>query len=122
MWTRRITYNSAVAHPTSLHKLILAGTGSRAARVDADLARVNNSANKALRRKIDAPEQQGIADKSGAQVPEYRKLADTAELPFNYHVRLPSWNAGADPISWDVLGEMWGRKSDFHIDGNRKCS
>ncbi|MEP6884618.1 MAG: proline iminopeptidase-family hydrolase [Gammaproteobacteria bacterium] len=108
----------AVAHPTALHKLILAGTGSSAARIDADLARVKNSANKATRQRIDALEQQGITDKDGAQLQEYRKLADEAELAFNYHVRLPSWNAGADPISWDVLGEMWGRKSDFHIDGN----
>ncbi len=108
----------AIAHPAALHKLILAGTGSSATRINADLARVKNSANTAVRQRIDALELQGITDKNGAQLQEYRRLADEAELPFNYHLRLPPWSAAADPISWEVLGEMWGRKSDFHIDGN----
>jgi proline iminopeptidase len=108
----------AIAHPNALRKLILASTGSSAAQIDADFARVKNSLDPELRRKIDALEQRGITESSGAQSAEYRKLADQAELTFNYHVRPPPWNAAGDPVNWDVLGEMWGRKSDFHIDGN----
>jgi proline iminopeptidase len=108
----------AIAHPAALRKLILAGTGSTAAQIDADFVRIKNSLDKDLRQKIEALEQRGIFEKSGAQSAEYRKLADEAELPFNYHVRPPPWNAAAEPLGWDVLREMWVRKSDFHIDGN----
>jgi proline iminopeptidase len=108
----------AIAHPEALHRLILAGTGPSAAQIDADFVKVKDSLDKDLRAKIDALERRGIIEPSGAQSAEYRKLADQAELPFNYHVRPPPWSAGGDPLNWDVLGEMWGRKSDFHIDGN----
>ncbi|MEP6547137.1 MAG: proline iminopeptidase-family hydrolase [Gammaproteobacteria bacterium] len=108
----------AIAHPAALRTLILAGTGSSAARIDTDFAQIKDSLDKNLRREIDAAELKGIIEKSGAQSQDYRRLADEAELPFNYHVRPPPWNSAGDSVGWDVLREMWVRHSDFHIDGN----
>jgi proline iminopeptidase len=45
-------------------------------------------------------------------------LADEAELPYNYVTRPPAWSTAGEDLGWDVLAEMWGGKSDFHIDGN----
>jgi proline iminopeptidase len=108
----------AIAHSEALRSLILASTGSSAERIDADFALIKNSLEPDLRKKIDELERRGIFDKSGAQSAEYRKLADQAELPYNYHMRPPAWDTSGGALGWDVLREMWVRKSDFHIDGN----
>jgi proline iminopeptidase len=108
----------AIRYPKSIHRLILAGTGSSAARLNADFAAIKAGLDPLLRAEIEALEAKGIIGEDGAQLPEYRKLADRAELPFNYSVRPPAWSEPGDPVGWDVLNEMWGDKSDFHIDGN----
>jgi proline iminopeptidase len=108
----------AVKHPGALRRLILASTGSSAARIDADFAKLKGGLDKSLRDRIEALEARGILDDGGAQLPEYRKLADEAELPYEYHGRPPSWDSAGGPTGWDVLKEMWGARSDFHIDGN----
>jgi proline iminopeptidase len=110
----------AIKHPEHLRRLILASTGSSAARIDADFATIKSRLDKTLRERIVALEASGIFDASGAQLPEYRKLADQAELPYMYHVRAPTWDSTGAPLGWDVLKEMWGPVSDFHIDGNLK--
>ncbi len=40
--------------------------------------------------------------------------------PYNYFVRPPAWSESGESLGWDVLNQMWGAKSDFHIDGNLK--
>jgi len=110
----------AIQHPDSVRRLILAGTGSSAARIDADFVRIKNALEPGLRKRIEDLEQRGIFDASGAQLPEYRKLADEAEGPYNYQRRPPSWDAAGEELGWDVLREMWVTRSDFHIDGNLK--
>ena len=110
----------AIKHPDHLRRLILASTGSSAARIDADFATIMRSLDKSLRERIKALEASGIFDASGAQFAEYRKLADQAELPYMYHVRPPTWDSTGAALGWDVLREMWGPVSDFHIDGNLK--
>jgi len=108
----------ALRYPGHVHRLILAGTGSSAARLDADFAAIKAALDPDLRKRIEALEAKGILGPDGAQTPEYRKLADEAELPYEYSVRPPAWSEPADPVGWDVLNTMWGSKSDFHIDGN----
>lgn len=108
----------AVQHPAGIRRLILASTGSSAARVNADFERIKGSLDEELRRQIDAFEVGGILGADGAQLAEYRKLADQAEAPYNYRVRQPAWDSARSPMGWDVLNQMWGTRSDFHIDGN----
>jgi proline iminopeptidase len=107
-----------IKHPAAVRRLILASTGSSAAQINADFARVKNSLDKHLRNRINALEARGIFDESGAQLKEYRRLADQAEGPFDYYVRPSPWDSSGGQIGWDVLREMWGGRSDFHIDGN----
>jgi proline iminopeptidase len=107
----------AIHHPAQVRRLILASTGSSAARLNADFKKIKETLPPALRAKIDAIEAKGIIGRDGAQLPAYRKLADEAELPYMYVIRPPAWSEAADNLGWDVLVEMWG-KSDFRIDGN----
>jgi proline iminopeptidase len=108
----------AINHPAGIRRLILASTGSSAARVNEDFRLIKNRLDKDLRAKIETLEARGIVGPDGAQLPEYRRLADEAEAPYNYFVRMPAWDGAGSPMGWDVLNEMWGAKSDFHIDGN----
>jgi len=108
----------AVRYPDSIRRLVLASTGSSAARVNADFKTIKDSLDKDLRARIEALEARGIIGPDGAQLPEYRQLADQAEAPYSYFVRPPAWSESGESLGWDVLNQMWGAKSDFHIDGN----
>ncbi len=108
----------ATKYPSTVRRLILAGTGSSASRVNADFKLIKDSLDPVLRGQIDALELKGIIGADGAQLPEYRKLADEAEASYEYQGRPPQWDDHGDAIGWDVLNEMWGNRSDFHIDGN----
>ncbi|MBS0421196.1 MAG: alpha/beta fold hydrolase [Proteobacteria bacterium] len=110
----------AIQHPDAVRRLILAGTGSSAARIDADFVGIKNALEPGLRKRIEALEHSGIFDQSGAQLQEYRKLADEAEGPYNFYRHPPSWDTAGEELGWDVLREMWVTRSDFHIDGNLK--
>jgi proline iminopeptidase len=108
----------AIKYPSSVRRLILASTGSSASRVNADFKLIKDSLAPELRAQIDALELKGIIGADGAQLPDYRKLADEAEASYEYVGRPPQWDDHGEPIGWDVLNEMWGSRSDFHIDGN----
>lgn len=108
----------AIKYPSRIRRLILASTGSSATRVNADFKLIKDSLDPVLRAQIDALELKGILGADGAQLPEYRKLADEAESSYEYVVRPPPWDDRGEPFGWDVLNEMWGSRSDFHIDGN----
>ena len=108
----------AIKYPSTVRRLILAGTGSSASRINADFKLIKDSLAPALRAQIDALELKGIIGADGAQLPDYRKLADEAEASYEYAGRPPQWDGHDDAIGWDVLNEIWGSRSDFHIDGN----
>jgi proline iminopeptidase len=108
----------AIKYPSTVRRLILASTGSSASRVNTDFKLIKDSLAPALRAHIDALELKGIVGADGAQLPDYRKLADEAEASYEYAGRPPQWDDHGDAIGWDVLNEMWGSRSDFHIDGN----
>jgi proline iminopeptidase len=108
----------AIKYPATVRRLVLAGTGSSASRVNADFKLIKDSLEAVLRAQIDALERKGIIGADGAQLQEYRKLADEAEAPYEYVGRPPQWDGHGDATGWDVLNEMWGNRSDFHIDGN----
>jgi proline iminopeptidase len=109
-----------IQHPDAVRRLILAGTGSSAARIDADFVVIKKGLEPGLRKRIEDLERRGIFDSSGAQLPEYRKLADEAEGPYNFYRHPPPWDTAGEELGWDVLREMWVTRSDFHIDGNLK--
>jgi proline iminopeptidase len=108
----------AIKYPSTVRRLILASTGSSASRINADFKLIKDSLAPTLRAQIDALELKGIIGADGAQLPEYRKLADEAEATYEYVGRPPQWDGHDDAIGWDVLNEIWGSRSDFHIDGN----
>jgi proline iminopeptidase len=108
----------AIRYPTTVRRLILAGTGSSASRINADFKLIKDSLDPVLRAQIDALERKGAIGADGAQLPEYRKLADEAEAPYEYVGRPPQWDEHGDATGWDVLNELWGSRTDFHIDGN----
>jgi len=108
----------AIKYPSIVRRLILASTGSSASRVNADFKLIKDSLDPVLRAKIDALELNGIIGADGAQLPDYRKLADEAEASYEYVGRPPQWDDHCEAIGWDVLNEIWGSRSDFHIDGN----
>lgn len=108
----------AIRYPDNIRRLVLASTGSSAARIDADFKAIKDSLDKNLRARIEALEARGIIGPDGAQLQEYRQLADQAEAPYSYFVRPPAWSESGESLGWDVLNTMWGAKSDFHIDGN----
>lgn len=108
----------AIQHPASIRRLILAATGSSAKRINADFKRIKDSADEKIRAQIEALEARGIIGADGAQLAEYRALADQAEAPYSYFIRQPAWDSARTPMGWDVLNQIWGAKSDFHIDGD----
>jgi proline iminopeptidase len=108
----------AIKYPSNVRRLILASTGSSALRINADFELIKNSLEPVLRARLEALESKGIIGADGAQLPEYRKLADEAEAPYDYVGRPPQWDDHGESLGWDVLNEMWGSRSDFHIDGN----
>jgi proline iminopeptidase len=108
----------AIKYPATVRRLILAGTGSSASRINADFKLIKDSLDPVLRAQIDALERKGIIGADGAQLPEYRKLADEAEGSYEYSGRPPQWDDHGEPLGWDALSELWGNRSDFHIDGN----
>jgi proline iminopeptidase len=108
----------AINYPMSIRRLILASTGSSAARINGGFRRIKDSLNRNLRQRIEALESRGIVGTDGAQLQKYRRLADEAEAPYTYFVRPPAWDTAHPEMGWDVLRELWGAKSDFHIDGN----
>lgn len=109
-----------IRYPASIRRLILASTGSSAARVNEDFRNIKAALDPKLRARIEALEAGGIIGPDGAQLQEYRQLADEALAPYSYFVRPPAWSESGESLGWDVLIEMWGGKSDFHIDGNLK--
>jgi proline iminopeptidase len=108
----------AINYPTHVRRLVLAATGSSAARINSDFKAIMDTLPADLRDKIRALEAKGVIGPDGAQSQDYRKLADQAEAPYSYVVRPPAWSETSDSIGWDVLTQMWGGRSDFHIDGN----
>lgn len=110
----------AIRYPKNIRRLILASTGSSATRVNTDFKVIKESLDKDLRARIEALEARGIIGPDGAQLQEYRQLADEALAPYSYFVRPPAWSEAGESLGWDVLNTMWGAKSDFHIDGNLK--
>lgn len=108
----------AIRYPAAVRRLVLASTWSSASQINADFLRIKNAIDPDLRTRLGAMEARGILGKDGAQLPDYRALADQAEAPYNYIVRSPARDQPGEALGWDVLVTMWGGRSDFHIDGN----
>jgi proline iminopeptidase len=108
----------AIRYPSTVRRLVLASTWSSARQMNADFLRIENAIDPELRTRLGAMEAKGILGKDGAQLPDYRALADQVESPYNYIVRPPAWDQPGEAFGWDVLITMWGGRSDFHIDGN----
>ncbi len=111
----------AIRYPRFLSRLILAGTAHSAKIFNADFRKIRNALPPRVRAKMKAYESRGIFASNGRYVRGYETLCSGILAPYMYSRPAP---AQPDPQSyvsgWEVLREMWVRRSDFRVDGNLK--
>ena len=109
----------AIRYPASIRRLILASTGSSAARINADF-----SDDQGIARQGSACADRGAGGaghhrpgrRAASGVPPAGGQGGSALQLLRAATGLETESGGS--LGWDVLNEMWGAKSDFHIDGN----
>jgi len=108
----------AIRRPRSIRRLILAGTAASARTINADFRRMRAAQTRAARDRLAAYEAKGIFREDGSYVPGYATLCARIYAPYMYR-------RGVYPIKpedyvsgWDVLREMWVRRTDFKVEGN----
>lgn len=110
----------AIRYPRTLTRLILAGTAHSAKIFNADFRRIRAALSPAMRAKMIAYERRGIFRADGRYVRGYETLCARILAPY-MHSRPPPPTEPQPYVSgWEVLREMWVRRSDFHVDGNLK--
>jgi proline iminopeptidase len=111
----------AVRYPHRLTRLVLAGTAVSAKWFEADFRRIRSALAPSLRGKIAAFEKRGIFRADGQYRKRYVPLITSALAPYMYTRRLPSSHQGYFGVTgWEILREMWVRRSDFRVDGSLK--
>jgi proline iminopeptidase len=108
----------AIRYPGVVRRLILAGTAPSAALIDRDFRRIRRRLPRPVRARMLAYERRGIFRGDGRYRMGYARLTQRILDPYMY-ARNPPREAAAQALSgWEVLREMWVRRSDFRIDGN----
>lgn len=110
----------AIRHPTFLTRLILAGTAHSAKIFNADFRRIRNALSPPVRAKMETYERRGIFGRDGRYVRGYETLCARILAPYMYVKPAPPSEPQSYVSGWEVLREMWVRRSDHHIDGNLK--
>jgi proline iminopeptidase len=110
----------AIRFPQTLERLILAGTAHSAKILNADFRRIRARLSPGVRARMIALENLGIFRADGRYQRRYETLCSKLLAPYMYSRPPPI--AGTQPYvsGWEVLREMWVRRSDFRIDGNLK--
>ena len=108
----------AIRHPRSVRRLVLAGTAASARTINADFRRMRSAQSSTVRARLDAFEARGIFRADGSYVPGYATLCARIYAPYMYR-------RGVYPIKpedyvsgWEVMREMWVRRTDFRVEGN----
>jgi proline iminopeptidase len=108
----------AIRHSGALSHLILAGTAATASTIDRDFRRIRSGLPRRVRARMLAYERRGIFRPDGHYRAGYASLTRRALEPYMFARGVPR-PAAKDAVSgWEVLREMWVRRSDFHIGGN----
>jgi len=110
----------AIRYPTALTRLILAGTAHSAKIFNADFRRIRNALSPGVRAKMSDYESRGIFGADGRYVRGYETLCARILAPYMYFRPPPPAEPQSYVSGWEVLREMWVRRSDFHVDGNLK--
>ena len=110
----------AIRHSRHLKRLVLAGTAATAQTINADFTRIRRALPPPVRRKMAAYESRGIFRADGQYRLAYAALTARALAPYMYVRGAPAPVPGHGVTGWEILREMWVRRSDFHIDGNLK--
>jgi proline iminopeptidase len=110
----------AVRYPQTLNRLILAGTAHSAKTFNADFRRIRAALSTKDRAEMAAYEARGIFRSDGRYVRGYERLCARILAPYMYSRPPPPAEPQSYVSGWEVLREMWVRRSDFHVDGNLK--
>jgi proline iminopeptidase len=110
----------AIRYPTFLSRLILAGTAHSAKIFNADFRKIRNALPPRVRAKMKAYESRGIFGSDGRYVRGYETLCAGILSPYMYSRPPPPAEPQSYVSGWEVLREMWVRRSDFRVDGNLK--
>jgi proline iminopeptidase len=110
----------AIRYSRRLDRLVLAGTAASAKAINADFANIRRVLPAAVRNGMAAFESRGIFRADGLYRRGYASLSARALAPYMYARRPPTSAPDYGLTGWEVLREMWVRRSDFCIDGNLK--
>lgn len=110
----------AIRFPQTLERLILAGTAHSAKLFNADFRRIRATLSPGVRARMTAFENRGIFRADGRYVRGYETLCSRILAPYMYFRPPPTAEPQPYVSGWEVLREMWVRRSDFRIDGNLK--
>lgn len=108
----------AIRHPGAVRRLILAGTAASARTINADFRRMRAATAQAVRDRLAAFEAKGIFRKDGSYVPGYAALCSRVYAPYMYRRGVYPIKPDQYVTGWEVLREMWVRRSDFRVEGN----
>jgi proline iminopeptidase len=108
----------AIRHPGAIKHLILAGTAASARTIDADFRRMRAAVSAAVRDRLAALEAKGIFRKDGSYVRGYAALCSRVYAPYMYRRGVHPIKSEEYVTGWNVLREMWVRRSDFRVEGN----
>jgi proline iminopeptidase len=110
----------AIRYPRTLTRLILAGTAHSARILNADFRRIRAALSPRVRARVADYEKRGIFRPDGRYVRGYETLCARILAPYMYSRPPPPADPEPYVSGWEVLREMWVRRSDFHVDGNLK--
>jgi proline iminopeptidase len=107
-----------IRHPRAVKHLILAGTAASARTINADFRRIRSAQRRAVRDRLAAYEARGIFRQDGNYVPGYATLCARIYGPYLYRRGVYPIKPSEYVSGWDVMREMWVRRTDFRIEGN----
>jgi proline iminopeptidase len=108
----------AIRYPGAVRRLILAGTAPSAALIDRDFRRIRRALPRSVKARMLAYERRGIFRGDGRYRVGYARLTQRVLGPYMFAQKRPQAVATEMVSGWEVLREMWVRRSDFRIEGN----
>jgi proline iminopeptidase len=108
----------AIRQPRAVRRLVLAGTAASARTINADFRRMRSAQSRAVRDRLDAFEAKGIFRADGSYVPGYATLCARIYAPYMYRRGVYPIKPADYVSGWEVMREMWVRRTDFRVEGN----
>jgi proline iminopeptidase len=108
----------AIRYSGRVRRLILAGTAPSAALIDRDFRLIRRRVPRSVKARMLGYEKSGIYRRDGQYRAGYARLTQRILGPYMYARHNPRAVEAQTVSGWEVLREMWVRRSDFRIDGN----